>query len=408
MTLREFLRFHLLKTLLAFVALQVIVIVIIQNFNHKPVAERDLTSVIEEKTVKITPLSNDTDKDDHTELSVLNVSQPANGSVEQNKNLLFYTPEPGFIGVDSFAYTNTDGGKESKEGFIVIQVNKNLEPIAISDSIDIYMGGSAFIDVLNNDEDREDDSIFIKDFTDPLYGKVKLAEERFIYTASNSTLLSDSFHYVISDGKSSAQQVPVYINIKSKNDPCFPWLAADVGNVEIPGSLTCKNKTLVIEASGRDIWNEADGMHFVYQYINGDCEFVTRVDSLVGTHEWAKAAVMVRETLGGGSKASMVLISNRNGATCHNRFETNARMEGTEKHDEGKAPYWIKLIRKGHTFTYFISGNGSNWKEIGTAENPMQKNVYIGFGVTSHQTDELGRAVFSNFKLKADIARITD
>ncbi len=408
MTLREFLRFHLLKALLAFVALQVIIIAIVQNYNHRPLAQRDQANVIEGRTVKITPLSNDSDKDDNEELSVLNVFSPISGSVEQNKNLLFYTPEPGFTGVDSFAYTITDGDKESKEGFIIIQVNKNLEPVAKSDSIGIYVGGSTFIDVLSNDEDREDDSIFIKDFTDPLYGKAKLAGDKFIYSASNSISHPDSFHYVISDGRSNAQQVSVFINVKSKNDPCYPWLSTDIGDVAISGSFKCINKTFVIEASGGDIWNNTDEFHYAYQYISGDCEMLTKVDSMEANHEWAKAAIMVRETLGGGSKVSMVLLSNKNGATYHNRFEINDSMEGSDRHPEAKAPYWLKLIRKGDAFTYFISDNGIHWKKIGSEKNPMSKNVCIGFAVTSHNNNELAKVIFSNFRLKAEILNITD
>ena len=320
--------------------------------------------------------------------------------------MLFYTPEPGFTGVDSFAYTITDGDKESKEGFIVIQVNKNLAPIAKRDMVCIYPGGSSFIDVLSNDEDREDDSIFIKEFTDPLYGTVKLKENRFFYSASNSITQPDSFQYVVSDGRSNAKKVTVVINIKSKNDPCYPWLSQDIGDYSIPGNFTCSNNTIVIEASGRDIWKSVDGIHYAYQYISGDCEMLAKVESIEATHDWAKAAIMVRETLGGGSKTSMVLLSNRKGARFQHRLNTNEDMWGGDKFTEAKAPYWIKLIRKGDTFSYFMSANGVNWEKIGSEKNPMSKNVYIGFAFTSHDNDELAKAVFSNYRLKAKAPKI--
>lgn len=400
MTIREFLRFHLMKVLLVLVALQIIVIIIIQNFNHRPKAVRDGANVIEERTVKITPVSNDTDKDDHEELSILDVLSPLNGKVEQIKNLLFYTPNTGFTGVDSFAYTVTDGRKESREGYIVIHVNKNLEPIGNKDSVEVYIGGVISIDVLGNDEDRENDSIFIKDFTNPNNGEIKLSKGRFIYSASN-TAQPDSFQYVLSDGKSNTGKIPVLINIKGKNDPCYPWLSMDIGNYSIPGSFRCINKTLVIEASGRDIWNEFDGFRYVFQFISGDCEIITKVDSLIGNHEWAKASIMVRESLSGGSKTAMVLVSNRNGATVHNRFTTNERMEGTDKHEEAKAPYWLKLVREGDLFHHYISENGKEWKKIESIQNPMPEKVYIGFGVTSHDNNETAKAVFSHFRLTA-------
>lgn len=398
MTLREFLRFHLIKALLALVVLQIIIIVIVQNFNHRPIALRDEDNVIEERTVKINPLTNDTDKDDNEELSVASVFSPLNGNVEQRKNLLFYTPNPGFTGVDSFAYTITDGGKNSHESYIVINVNKNLEPIGNKDSIEVYVSSAISIDVLANDEDRENDSIFVKDYTEPLYGEIKLSEDKFIYSASNSAR-QDSFQYVLSDGKSNTAKIPVIIDVKAKNDPCYPWLSLDIGDYSIPGSFTCKNKTFVVEASGSDIWNAFDGFRYAYQLINGDCEMITRVDSLIGNHEWAKASLMVRESLRGGSKTAMVLVSNRNGATVHNRFAENERMEGTDKLPEAKAPYWLKLERKGDLFIYSISADGKEWKKIESIENPMSETVYIGFGVTSHDNNETAKAVFSHFKL---------
>lgn len=405
MTIREFFKFHMIKLLLALVVLQIIVIIIIQNFNHRPKAIRDGANVIEERTVKITPVSNDTDKDDNEDLSILDVFSPLNGKVEQIKNILFYTPNTGYTGVDSFAYTVTDGRKESKEGYVVIYINKNLEPIGNKDSVEVYVGGMISIDVLGNDEDRENDSIFVKDFTNPKYGEIKLSNDKFIYSASN-TAQPDSFQYVLSDGKSSTGKIPVLINVKAKNDPCYPWLSMDIGNYSIPGSFKCINKTFVIEASGRDIWNELDGFRYVFQPISGDCEMITKVDSLNGNHEWAKASIMVRESLSGGSKTAMVLVSSQNGATVHNRFTANERMEGTDKHPEAKAPYWLKLVREGDLFHHYISENGKEWKKIESIQNPMSEKVYIGFGVTSHDNNEIAKAVFSNIHLKAKPAKM--
>lgn len=400
MTLREFLRFHLLKALIALVVLQMIIIAIIQNFNHRPNAIRDAANVIEERTVKITPLSNDTDKDDNEELSVQNVLSPLNGKVEQNKNLLYYTPSVGFVGVDSFAYTVSDGKKESNQGYVVITVNKNLEPVGNKDSVGIYVGGVISIDVLGNDEDREDDSIFIAEYTNAKFGKLKLSEGKLVYTAGNSAQL-DSFHYIVSDGRTNSEKITVLINVMSKNSPSYPWLSMDIGNYAIPGSFEVKNNKIIVKASGRDIWNELDGFRYVYQQISGDFEMVAKVDSLIGSHQWVKGTLMARESLAGGSKASVLVLSTQNGATVHNRFTANERMEGTDKHPEGKSPYWLKLTRQGDTFNYFISPDGIKWKKMETIQNPMSKSIYLGFGVTSHDNNELGKAVFSNFKIMA-------
>jgi hypothetical protein len=58
-------------------------------------------------------------------------------------------------------------------------------------------------------------------------------------------------------------------------------------------------------------------------------------------------------------------------------------------------------------FHHYISENGISWKKIETIENPMNEKVYIGFGMTSHDNNEIGKAIFSHFSLKAKTAQLT-
>lgn len=405
MDLREFFRFHLFKVLLGLIVLQLAILTIIQNYNHRPVAQTDKTEVIEERTVKISPLINDSDKDKNDELSLKNISPPLNGKVEQKANMLFYTPNSNFSGIDSFAYTITDGKKESKPAYIVIKVNKNLAPITNRDFAVVYSGGNSIINVLANDKDNEGDSIFIKSFTQPLFGQLLLIDNKLLYVNKNSSAATDSFVYVASDGRSNSVETKVLVTIKSKNDPCYPWSSYDVGDAAKPGSLVCSNNIFTIEASGSDIWNSNDGFHYACQYVNGNCEMVAKVESLDGTNEWAKAGLMIRENLDGGSKLAFICVTGQNGIASHQRTNTNASMEGGEGASDIKAPYWLKINRTGDIFTYYMSPDGKTWKKMGSKEVPMSSNVYIGFAVTSHNNDEICKATFSNHQMTGKTAR---
>lgn len=398
MNLREFMRFHLLKALLALVVIQIAVVAIVQNYNHRPQAMPDKVSMIEGRSAKITPLSNDFDKDQNDVLNLSHVSTPIHGTVKQKGNVLFYTPAIGYTGVDSFIYSINDGRKESKSTWITIQVNKNLKPIAKRDVAETYSEGSVFIDVLKNDYDREGDSIFINGYSKPKNGRVEMIKNKFLYISDISSVLADSFLYFISDGKSNSDSVTVLINVKSKNDPCYPWLSCDVGDAAKSGSLTSLNKIIIIRASGSDIWNSNDGFHFVYQNVEGDCEIFTKVDSLEGNHEWAKAGLMIRESLDGGSKNAFIGVTNKNGVTSQQRLKTNDAAEDGKRIPDIKAPYWLKLVRKANTFTYYLSANGNKWELLSSTDIPMDKNVYIGFAVTSHDNNEICKAIFSNYK----------
>jgi regulation of enolase protein 1 (concanavalin A-like superfamily) len=405
MNLREFMRFHLLKALLIFVGIQIGIVAFIQSYNHRPQAISDHVSMIEGRSVKITPLSNDFDKDQGDELVILNVKTPGHGSVNQKGNLLSYIPAREFSGVDSFIYTISDGNKVSKDSWITIQVNKNLKPVASRDIAEVYCEGRTIIDVLKNDKDREGDSIIIKGFSKPTYGHLNLVENQIVYISDVSSAQTDSFLYVINDGKNNSDSSAVIIKVRSKNDPCYPWLSCDVGDAVLPGSFNCVKGAFIIEASGSDIWNNTDGFRYAYQYINGDCEIYSKIESLEGNHEWAKAGIMARESLNGDSKNAIVCITNRNGVTCQQRYKTNDAAEAGKRIPDVKTPYWIKLIRKGNTFSYYVSPDGTKWELFENADVPMERNVYIGFAVTSHNNSEISKAVFSNYSLSGKVAK---
>ena len=60
------------------------------------------------------------------------------------------------------------------------------------------------------------------------------------------------------------------------------------------------NNAFTISASGTDIWNNADQFRFAYKQLSGNGSITARVDSIGNTNVWAKAAVMIRETLDAG------------------------------------------------------------------------------------------------------------
>lgn len=399
MELREFVKYHLFKVLIGLVILQLVIVAFVQNFNHRPVANADQTDMIEDRTSKISPLINDTDKDDGTELSLEGFSDPLHGSVKQQGNVFYYTPVPNFAGRDSFTYTINDGKKVSYEAYISINVHKNQVPVVTNDSLYLYAGTSMNLEVLDNDSDEENDSLFITEYSQPQSGKLTLQDNAFRYTAGTSGGITDAFTYVVSDGKNTSSPATVQIEILGKNDARYPWLSADLGDAAIPGSFGAKAGKLTIVGSGSDIWNNFDGFRFVYQPVKGDFDMTIKAESLEGTNEWAKVGIMARESLDGGSKHAFVLQSNRNGITYHQRMEQDQFTQGGQGNGEISAPSWLRLQRKGDNFTYMYSTDGASWTEMATVEVPLSGEVYLGVAVTSHNNAEQAKAVVSGVKL---------
>ena len=159
--------------------------------------------------------------------------------------------------------------------------------------------------------------------------------------------------------------------------------------------------TFTMTASGADIWIvngvEADEFHFAYKMLTGAGSIVAKVNSVQNTNVWAKAGVMIRETLDPDSAHAMMVVTPASGISFQRRPSTG----GTSVGDTTAgitAPYWVKIDRDlAGNFKAYSSANGSTWLMLGVAE-PIQMgtNVYIGLAVTSHDAALTCQAVFSN------------
>jgi hypothetical protein len=155
--------------------------------------------------------------------------------------------------------------------------------------------------------------------------------------------------------------------------------------------------TYTITGSGADIWGNSDQFHFAYKMLTGAGSIIARVESVQETNTWAKAGVMIRETLDPGSVHVMMIVTPAQGVSFQRRTETDSASD----HDttgEITAPYWVKMERDlAGNFTAYSSTNGSSWQMQGMPENvQMSANVYIGLAVTAHNASATCEAVFTN------------
>ncbi len=396
--MRRFWRFYFLRVILVLVVLQLGFFAWLQYRNHKPEAQADEVQVYEGHSVKFLPLRNDSDKD-KDELALHEIGKPLRGTLTRQDNVLEYQAKYGFSGVDSFLYTVTDGKKESEKQYIKVLVEENLPPMVHKDVMQMYPGREITLPVLANDEDREGDSIFIEEFTQPLHGQITRKDNKFVYKHDHSSAKMDSFYYVLSDGNRLSENASVIIKIVGKDNPCYPWLSMDVGNPGVPGKWVCTGGGYTLSASGLDIWNENDQCHFAYQQAKGDCQVLARAESLENTHQWAKTGVMIRESMSAGSKNAFMLLSSGNGTVFQHRPEEGNSSESVHGSREAKAPYWLKLVRVGDVFTGYHSPDGKNWSEVGSVTIEMPAEVFIGLAGTSHVNETLCQSVFSGVKV---------
>ena len=104
---------------------------------------------------------------------------------------------------------------------------------------------------------------------------------------------------------------------------------------------------------------------------------------------------MIRETLDTGSTMANVNITPSNGVTWVYRTATDGSTSGSRSAGL-VAPYWVRIVRNGNTFTGYFSPDGVNWTQQGTVSISMANNVYIGLVVSSRNNSQLCTATFDN------------
>jgi hypothetical protein len=186
----------------------------------------------------------------------------------------------------------------------------------------------------------------------------------------------------------------------------FRGYPASVGSfVEAPAG------TFTMTASGADIWSvngvEADEFHFAYKTLTGAGSIITKVQSVDNTNGWAKAGVMIRESLNPDSAHAFAAITPANGVAAQGRPSTGGVSFNTNQTGI-TAPYWVKLERSvSGNFTVSHSANGTSWQAVtgATPQNiPMGSNVYIGLALTAHDAALMCRAVFSNVTTSGSVS----
>lgn len=165
-----------------------------------------------------------------------------------------------------------------------------------------------------------------------------------------------------------------------------PWSSVDIGAVGIAGGATAASGTFRVNGSGNDIWNAADAFHFVDQPVAGNCEIRARVVNLQNTDPWAKAGVMIRDSVAAGAMNVAVVLAPTNGMSFQIRSATGAATTSTVVGGGTVlAPKWVRLVRAGNSFTGYYSSDGASWTQVGaTTVVPMSNSALIGLAVGAH------------------------
>ena len=152
-----------------------------------------------------------------------------------------------------------------------------------------------------------------------------------------------------------------------------------------------------------------DQFHFVHQPLTGDGTIVAQVTSQDGSHEWAKAGLMVKESAKSGAPYVALFVTPGHGVRLQSNF--GPEVTGTT----GTTPRWLRLSRTGTQLTGFESTDGTQWTPLSTVNlaglpataevglfvtSPAVMSVDREFGSTTLNFEPtLGRAIFDRVSL---------
>ncbi|SHF10455.1 gliding motility-associated C-terminal domain-containing protein [Mariniphaga anaerophila] len=193
--------------------------------NAPPLALNDSTVTLQNQTVMIAVLDNDSDANSELDVtSVRIIKNPENGTATASPltGVVTYTPSVDFVGYDTLFYAVSDDGIPcdplSDTARVVFEVKvPNNPPVAVNDSFSV-MCFPLIEYVLPNDYDPDGDNfrIITWPMVDVQHGTVSIASDgAFVYMPDEEFVGIDTFVYRICDDgfPSMCDEATVWINV---------------------------------------------------------------------------------------------------------------------------------------------------------------------------------------------------
>lgn len=180
--------------------------------------------------------------------------------------------------------------------------------------------------------------------------------------------------------------------------------AGSIGTTVVSGTAVGQTSEITVEGGGSDIWNDADEFHYYFTDVGANFDAAVRVDNVENTDEYAKAGLMLRESLDADAKNVMTrttpdhtTLQWRPTAGGDSTSLTSDAGEGESEINGGTIDAaWQRLVRNGNTIRAFASEDGTNWTLMAELSLSFGESAFLGLAVTSHSAGTLCEARFSN------------
>lgn len=166
---------------------------------------------------------------------------------------------------------------------------------------------------------------------------------------------------------------------------------------------------ITVSGSGSDIWDAGDQCYFLNHLLEGDGQITVKgLTRPTATFEWAKAGLMLRESLDGSARDAILALTPSHGLAFQYRTTANGDADwpgaSALEASELKLPITLRLTRQGNTITpeYSID-DGQSFEPAGdplTFDQDLPRTVYVGLAVTSVDITQISRAKFRDLVIQ--------
>lgn len=180
------------------------------------------------------------------------------------------------------------------------------------------------------------------------------------------------------------------------------WTFTSIGSSLGSGLFTsAQDSTFVVNGAGTDIGGTADSEGFLYKKITGDATFTVRLSST--EESFHKVGIQMRSTLDAGAQRIGMTLGEKGCRILRmcTRSSNGSNTSWREITNYGKAPMWMRLVRKENTFTVYISRDNITWHQVGNTTISMPKTYYVGMASCSGNASKEYQAVFDHVSLDA-------
>lgn len=176
----------------------------------------------------------------------------------------------------------------------------------------------------------------------------------------------------------------------------------DIGTTSPAGSSSYNNNVWTVTGGGAEILTHAaDGFHFVYKEVTGNCSIIAKVESVGGTALNARAGLMIRSDLTATS-AQRAWIAIKSGKRAQSFMHGWTEMRGGSNWEKPERTipqdsYWVKIDRVGDVIATYYSPDGVSWAaECQGRYAGFTGRAYIGLAVCSNADGTPMTSTFSN------------